>query len=679
VRKITLALAVGAFAVGASSLAACTSSEAEDVVEGAESAIASNVHVLSSRNDLARTSANPKESILTTSNVRAGTFGKVFTRNVDGAVFAQPLYVGGVNGKNVVYIATEHNSVYAFDADDMRATAGPIWTKNFGPSLPSADTGCSLLQPEIGITSTPVIDLPSKTMWFTTRNKEAGKVLHRLHAVDIATGASKPGSPVEIKATAAGNGDTSVGGVITFDPLKQMQRPGLLKVGNRIYLGFGSQCDIGPYHGWLMAYDATSLQQKSVLITTPNGGEGSIWNGGVGLNADDAGDIYFPGADHYANPNAAGPFNGAGNLGNSLVRVKDTGSAFAVQSTFTPFDTKTWAPRDQSLGPMGGILIPGTNLYVAGDKRGVNFVVDRTNMGGEAAGDSQIVQKFQGTAKGMWGGAAYYKKGAGGFYYLWGPGDRLKSYKFDGTKFLLPPQVNTTGVVAGYPGGALSVSSSNELAGTAILWTVRSKRTTSGLAASAGAGVLQAFDATDVSRELWSSDTNAVNMLGDMAKFAPPTIANGRVFVGTASKQLVAYGLLGGNPEPDAGPGTTDGGAPADSSTPTDAGAGPAPTWTQIYTQYIGPGTPGHCSGTGGCHTNSRGGFKCGTSKSDCYAGMVAAGLVLTTNGAQSPIGKVGQSPLAWLGGGMPLDNDAPNPTAAAAVQAWVAAGAKND
>lgn len=676
-RKITLALAAGALVAGASTLGACTSSEAEDVVEGSESAIASNVHVLSSRNDPARTSANPKESILDTTNVKAGTFGKVFMRNVDGAVFAQPLYVGGVNGKNVVYVATEHNSVYAFDADDLRANAGPMWTKNFGPSLPSADTGCSLLQPEIGITSTPVIDLPSKTMWFTTRNKEAGKVLHRLHAVDLATGASKPASPVEIKATAPGNGDTAVGGIITFDPLKQLQRPGLLKVGARIYLGFGSQCDIGPYHGWLMAYDATSLQQTAVLITTPNGGEGSLWNGGVGLNADDAGDIYFPGADHYANPNAPGPFNGAGNLGNTLVRVKDTGSAFAVQSTFTPFDTRTWAPRDLSLGPMGGILIPGTNFYVAGDKRGMNFVVNRTNMGGEVAGDSQIVQKFQGTAKGMWGGAAYYKKGAGGFYYLWGPGDRLKSYKFDGAKFLLPPQVNTAGVVAGYPGGALSVSSSNEINGTAILWTVRSKRTTSGLAASAGAGVLQAFDATDVTRELWSSDANATNMLGDMAKFAPPTIANGRVFVGTASKQLVAYGLLAGNPEPDAGP------APdAGPGTPTDAGppdAAAAPTWTQIYAQYIGPGTPGHCSGTGGCHTNNRGGFKCGTTKADCYSGMVAAGLIDTVNGTQSAIGKVGQSPLAWLGGGMPLDNDAPNPAAAAAIQAWVAAGAKNN
>ncbi|MEA2745916.1 MAG: hypothetical protein QOI41_59, partial [Myxococcales bacterium] len=192
---------------------------------------------------------------------------------------------------------------------------------------------------------------------------------------------------------------------------------------------------------------------------------------------------------------------------------------------------------------------------------------------------------------------------------------------------------------------------------------------------STGAGVLQAFDANDVTHELWSSDAKASDVLGNTSKFAPPTIANGRVFVGTASNQLVVYGLVAGNPAPDGG---NDAGPPdAAPDAHSDASTtGSAPTWTQIYAQYIGPGTPGHCSGTGGCHTNVRGGFKCGTNKNDCYSGMVAAGLVKTTNGAQSPIGIPGQSPLAWLGGAMPLDNDAPNAAGAAAVQAWVAAGA---
>lgn len=675
-RRTTLALVACALAMTASTLGACTAEPSgDDAAEGSEQGLASNVHVLTSRNDPARTSANPKEKVLSTSNVKATTFGKVFTRPLDGSVFAQPLYVGGVNGKNVVYVATEHNTVYAFDADDTRANAPPLWQKSFGPSLPSSDTGCSLLSPEIGITATPVIDLAAKTIWFTSRNKENGRVIHRLHALDIATGAPRPNSPVEITAKVPGTGDASVGGIITFDPLKQMQRPGLLKVGNRIYLGFASQCDIGPYHGWLMGYDATTLQQTSVLNTTPNGGYGGIWNGGVGLNADEAGDIYFPAADIYPPANRPGPFNGAGNLGNSLVRVKDTGGAFAVQTTFTPFDTRTFSPQDLSLGPMGGILIPGTQLYVSGDKRGVIFLVNRGDMGGQADQDGQIVQKFQGTTRGMWGGAAYYKKATGGIYYLWGPGDRLKAYAFDGAKFQLPPLVNTNTLV-GYPGGALAVSSDADVAGTAVLWTVRGKRTSAGLASSAGAGVLTAFDATNITRELWNSDAKPSDALGAVSKFAPPTVANGRVFVGTSQNQLVVYGLLAGNPAPDAG--ATDAGAPdapPDAvTTPTDAG--PAPTWTQIYTQYLGPGTPGHCSGTGGCHTNTRGGFKCGTNKTDCYAGLVQAGLVTPANGAQSPIGIVGQSPLAWLGGGMPLDDDAPNPAAAAAVKAWVAAGA---
>jgi hypothetical protein len=205
---------------------------------------------------------------------------------------------------------------------------------------------------------------------------------------------------------------------------------------------------------------------------------------------------------------------------------------------------------------------------------------------------------------------------------------------------------------------------------------VRPKRTTPGLASSGGPGVLMAFNATDITQTLYSSETIPADALGAISKFAPPTIANGRVFVGSAGNQLAIYGLRAGNPIP-----ATDAGTPVvDSSAPIDAGSGPAPTWTQIYTQLLGPGTPGHCSGTGGCHTNLRGGFKCGTSKSECYVGLVNAGLVTPgPNGAQSPLGIPGQSPLAWFGGGMPLDNDVPNPQAAAAVKAWLLAGAQNN
>jgi hypothetical protein len=679
VRRSSLLVSLSAALLGI--VAACSSaSEADDGAASTEQGIASNVHVLTSRNDNARTAANAKEKILKHATVNAQTFGRVWSRPVDGQIYAQPLYVGGVNGKNVVYVATEHNSVYAFDADDTRATAPPLWQKSFGTPLSSNDTGCGLLGPEVGITATPVIDLPSKTMWLTSRAIKNGKPVHELHALDIATGAPKANSPVTITAKANGTGAQSVNGVISFDPLRQHSRVGLTLTGGRVYLAFASLCDISPYHGWLLGYDATSLQQKAVHITTPNGSEGGIWQGGVGLPVDENGDIYYASGDVYPDFPNANPFNGADNLGDSLVRLKATSTAAGVSvvTTFTPFDTRSWSPRDLSLSTMGPILIPGTKLLVATNKKGVTYVVDRDDMGGSSAQDARIVQKFQGATRGVWGGAAYYQKGPGGTYYLWGPGDRLKGYKFDGQEFEQPPMTNTSTLI-GYPGGQLSVSSDGEQAGTAILWTVRSKRTSPGLSAAAGPGVLEAFDAEDVTQRLYSSETQQGDAVGSISKFAPPTIANGRVYIGTSSNELVAFGLRAGNPPPVIDAGATDAAGDAvtsaDASAPVDAG-GPPPTWTQIYAAYLGPGTPGHCSGTGGCHTNTRGGFKCGTTKAACYDGLVDAGLITPNNPAQSPLGIVGQSPLVWLGGGMPLDNGSANPAAGAAVQAWVNAGA---
>ncbi|MBX3233721.1 MAG: PQQ-binding-like beta-propeller repeat protein [Labilithrix sp.] len=670
------------FSLAASGLAACSTDTGEEAAKDEAQQIASNVHVLSSKNDTARTGHNAQERILNTANVRSSMFGRIFSRPIDGQAYAQPLYASNVNGKNLVFVATEHNSVYAFDADDTRAEAPPVWHKNFGPSLPAADTGCGLLGPEIGITSTPVIDLASKTMWFTTRNKENGRPVHKLHALDIATGEPRASSPTVITAKARGNGDESVGGVITFNPLKQMQRPGLLKVGNEIVIGFASQCDIAPYHGWLLGYDATTLQQNRVHITTPNGGEGGIWNGGVGINADENGDIYFTAADAY-DRSTTGPWNGEGNEADSIVRLHDTGTGWEKVTSFMPFDHRTVGPQDLSLGNGGGILIPGTKLYVAGDKRGVNFLVNRDNMGGTADNDSQIVQKWQGSRAGAWGGGAYYRTGPNtGIYYQWGRGDGLRGYLFDGEKFNTTAMVNTT-TGTGYPGVTLSLSSDGNNPGTAIVWGVRGKRTSAGLAATTGLAALEAYDALDVTKKLYSSDEVASDQLGQGTKFAPPTIANGKVFVGTSSNQLVVYGLRNGagpvTPPPvteDAGPGPGPGPGPV-----TDAGPAPsdAPTWDEIYSKILGPGTPGHCSGTGGCHTQLKGGFKCGTNKDDCYAGLVAARLINPASPATSTLINENESPLAWFGGGMPIDNPVPNDAAKEQLTAWVLAGAKKD
>jgi hypothetical protein len=667
--RSSVLVSAGLVILGTYGLGACAAGGPENAGSGSQS-MSTSVNVVTSRNDVNRTSANPNESILTTQNVRAATFGKVFTRPLDGQVYAQPLLVSGVNGKNLVFVATEHNSIYAFDSDDMSATAAPIWQKSFGAPVPATDTGCGLLGPEIGITSTPVIDPQTKTMWFTTKNKEAGKFIHRLHAIDIATGNERANSPSQITAQAPGDGDGSVGGVLTMDPLKHMNRPGLLKVGNRIYIGFASNCDIGPYHGWVLGYDATTLQQTAVHVDTPNGEEGGIWHAGVGLASDESGDVYYVSGN--------GTFDGQKNFGNSMVRLKDNGSTLSVKSFFTPFDSQAANDADLDIGSTGGMLLPGTNLFVAGDKRGTFYLTNRDQMGSlvTTTEADDIVQRFQATTKGAFGGAAFYKTAASGagIYYIWGTGDRLKAFKFDGTKFVLPALVNTNTLI-GYPGGQVSVSSNGQAPGSAILWAVRGKRTNSGLAASVGSGVLQAFDANDITQQLWSSDDSAADVLGDATKFAPPTIVNGRVFVGTSSNQLVVYGLKNGNPVtggPDAGAGP--GAGPA-----TAPGVAGTPTFTKIYNEVLGPNTPGHCSGTGGCHTNIRGGFKCGTTKASCFQGLVDAGLINPQSPAQSTLVSADESPLAWLGGGMPLDNQDPNPAAAALLKAWIAGGAKNN
>ena len=416
------------------------------------SAAPSTVNVLSSKNDINRTGHNAEETYLTTANVTSSTFGRLFSRQIDGQAYAQPLYASNVGGKNLVFVATEHNTIYAFDADDTSASAPPIWSKNLGPSLPSNMTGCGLMSPEIGITGTPVIDLDSKTIWFTSRHLENGKAVHKLNALDIATGNPRLGSPVVITAKANGTGSTSVNGVITFDPLKQLQRPGLLKVGNEIVIGFGSQCDSRDYHGWLLGYDATTLKQNRVHITTPNGGEGSIWNGGVGINADEKGDIYFPGADAYDSASGTSWNGGADQEADSLVHLHDDGGKWVVVSKFTTFDAPTYSPQDRSFGNGGGILIPGSNLYMAGDKRGQLFVVDRDNMGGMVDQDANVVQKWTAAKDlGNPGGGTYFQTGGAGIYYAWGTGDTLKAWKFDGQKFATAPLTNATSST-GYPG-----------------------------------------------------------------------------------------------------------------------------------------------------------------------------------------------------------------------------------
>ncbi len=638
-------------------LQACSAAP-EESPESTESELASGINVVTQHNDVSRTGANLAERRLTTSSVTPQKFGKVFSRAVDGQIYAQPLYVGGVGGKNVVYVATEHNSVYAFDADG--SSTAPLWRVNFGPSVPAQDTGCGLVSPEIGITSTPVIDTVTSTLYVVAKTKEHGAYVHRLHALDLATGAEKAGSPAVIHASVPGTGDGSVNGTITLDPLKHLNRPGLLLTAGTVYVAFGSNCDIDPYHGWVLGYDAATLQQKAVYANTPNGSEGGIWQAGAGLNADADGNVYFVGGN--------GTFTQGGkDLGSSIVKLAPGEGGLSVSTSFTPANFQMLNAEDLDIGSMGALLVPGTNLLLAAGKQGIFYLVNRDAMGGVASGDRQIVQRFQGTTAQIWGSPAYWARTANPRMYVWGQDDHLKSYRFNGATFDTAPSVNTQTLTRGYPGGQLSLSADGDKAGTGILWTSH--------VLPGGGGIVQAFDADDVTHELWNSRANATrDDVGTYARYAPPTIANGRVYVPSFSNKLVVYGLL-------TAPVGTDAGTPHDASPDAhdahDAGS-VAPTWSAVYGAFFGPSTPGHC-GNSGCHQVTRANFKCGTSKTACYNGLVSAGLVNPSSPRSSVLGDPTRSPLSWFGGGMPADQAVSNPRAAAAVTAWLAAGAQNN
>jgi hypothetical protein len=363
------------------------------------SGVAQTESVTTQHYDTNRTGANLNESILTTSNVSGGQFGKLFTRSVDGHIYAQPLYVPNVaipnqGTHNVIYVATQHNSVYAFDAD-FPGQATPLWQVNLGTSRPAGfptkygiESG---IQVEIGITSTPVIDLTSKTLYVVpyTQDSSNGPYHYKLHALDCTTGAEKFGGPVEIQASVSGSGDGSINGKIAFDPRMHMQRPSLLLANGNVYIGFGSFADTDPYHGWVMAYNATTLAQVAVYNTTPDGGEGAIWMSGQGFPADSSGNLYFM----VGNGSTTAETGGA-SYGNAFLKL--SGSNLSLLDWFMPFNATSLANADEDVGSSGPLLIPGTTLITGGGKQGVLYLIDTTKMGHfNASGDTQNVQSFQ--------------------------------------------------------------------------------------------------------------------------------------------------------------------------------------------------------------------------------------------------------------------------------------------
>jgi hypothetical protein len=386
------------------------------------------VSVTMHHNDVGRTGQNLNETILNTSNVSVNQFGKLFACQVDGYVYAQPLYVAQVTISsalhNVVYVATENNSVYAFDADH----GAQLWHVNLGTPVPSTDISSTYkdLTPVIGITGTPVIDPVSSTIYLVAKTKNtSNNTYHQnLHALDITSGAEKPGSPVEITASVPGSGSGSSGGTIAFQPLYQLNRPGLLLLNGVMYIAFGSHGDIGPYHGWVLGYNASTLAQLAVFNTTPNGSEAAVWQGGQGLVAD-ADNIYFMTGNGTFDANTGGT-----DYGDSVVKLA-TSTGLSVSDYFTPDTQGSLNQTDADLGSGGPILLPGTSSIVGGGKDGILRLINTASMGAFNAAFNGDQQEFQATSGKIMIGPIYWNSpNHGPVLYLWGPGDYLKVFEF---------------------------------------------------------------------------------------------------------------------------------------------------------------------------------------------------------------------------------------------------------
>jgi hypothetical protein len=501
--------------------------------------LASQVSVLTQHNDDERTGVNAKEVFLTPANVNAAHFGMLFKRVVDDQLYTQPLVAAGVqiNGgtHDVVYLTTVNNSVYAFDANDDRANV-PIWHVNFGTpaSLHDADFGCLDMNGNMGIIGTPVIDLAAHALYVVALTKVGNTFIQRLHALDLATGADLPNSP----ATVSAHG---------FDPLFQSQRPALLLANQTIYIGYASHCDKDPYHGFIFAFDQKTLRQTAVLNTSPTGKGGSIWHSGQAPAVDEQGNIYVVTGN--------GSWDGKQNFSESFLKLN---AHLKPLDWFTPSNHFELDRRDIDLNSSGATLIPGTNLVLGGGKEGVLYMLDRRHLG--HLGDEHALQHFPATGSHLHSIVYWNSEKRGQLLYIWGQRDRPRVYQFQGGRINPTPVMTRPEVNEGHPGSMLSLSSNGGKDG--ILWAAI--HATGDSWHESRPGILHAYDADDINHELWDSLENpARDDCNNYSKMAPPTIANGKVYLSSfgteniGTGQLCVYGLLANGSAPAAPTGLT--------------------------------------------------------------------------------------------------------------------------
>ena len=497
-----------------------------------------------------RDGLNAQETALTPANVNASTFGLLHTFPVDGKVDAQPLFAAGLalptGTHNLLYVATEHDSVYALDA----TTGAQAWkTSILGTGETTSDNhNCGQISPEIGITSTPVLDRahgPNGAIFVVGMTRDAAGASHqRLHALDLLTGAELPGSPTEITATYPGTGANSQNGSVLFDPDKYAERVGLLLLNGTIYTAWTSHCDEQPYTGWVMGYSENTLAQTTVLNLTPNGSEGSVWMSGYGLAADTAGNIYFLDANGTLdNGFSANGFPSHNDFGNALIKLSTTNGTLAVADFFEPYNTVQESNADQDLGSGGAMLLPDLtdatgatrHLVVGAGKDGNIYLGDRDNLGKfnqSAANNSNLYQELPGALPGgAFSGPAFFNNTV--FYA--GVSDHLKAFTLTNALLSTAPTSQSAATFP-YPGATPAVSANG--AANAIIWAVESP--------TSATAVLHAFDATNLAHELYNSNQapNSRDAFGQGNKFITPLIINGTVYIGTPNSVAV-FGLLG--------------------------------------------------------------------------------------------------------------------------------------
>jgi uncharacterized protein (TIGR03437 family) len=496
------------------------------------------VNILTANGSNDRTNSNLLEYQLSASTVNSTNFGKLASLPVDGQVYAQPLYVssllfGGVS-RNVLFVATMHNSIFAFDADSTEL----LWQTTLGPSVPSAmlfgqygDIGG-----EVGILSTPVIDLQRSIIYAVTDNLRGGLPSFSIHALDLATGSEQLGGPTIIQAAVPGSGaGGSADGNVHLDPQQHIQRPGLLLANGTVYVGFGSHGDQPPYHGWLVSYDAGDLtHQLGIYMSTPNGEGGAFWQSGRGPAVDDQGNIYAASGN--------GDYDNVQNFGQSFLKL--SGASPSLIGSFTPSGWKAMSDADADLAA-GPALISGTHRVIGADKDGNFYYLDGDAMSQPGSADGNAFQVFTISAGSIFN-FAVWSRGTVASIYVQGQGEPLKCFQITPTGFNALP-LSTTSTSVQYERIGMTLSANGAADGSGILWEI-----TGNYNDTTTSGTLHAYDASNLSSELWNSEMNPADKMGPLVKFVGPTVANGKVYVPTLSNGVVIYGMLPSAPDPQA-------------------------------------------------------------------------------------------------------------------------------